>query len=64
MLAFFLKDARPTLVIAFSIPISLMFAVTLMYFSNVSLNVISLSGLALGVGTVSYTHLDVYKRQL
>lgn len=50
VLAFFLKDARPTLVIAFSIPISLMFAVTLMYFSNVSLNVISLSGLALGVG--------------
>ncbi len=50
VLALFLKDVRPTLVIAFSIPISLMFAVTLMYFSNVSLNIISLSGLALGVG--------------
>ena len=50
VLVLFLKDIRPTLVIAFSIPISLMFAVTLMYFSNVSLNIISLSGLALGVG--------------
>ena len=50
ILMFFLKDYRPTLIIALSIPISLMFAITLMYFSNVSLNIISLSGLALGVG--------------
>lgn len=50
VLILFLMDYRPTLVIAFSIPISLMFALTLMYFSNVSLNIISLSGLALGVG--------------
>lgn len=50
VLFFFLLDAKPTLVIAFSIPISLLFAMTLMYFSNVSLNIISLSGLALGVG--------------
>lgn len=50
VLLVFLRDIRPTVVIAFSIPISLMFAVVLMYFSNISLNVISLSGLALGVG--------------
>jgi multidrug efflux pump subunit AcrB len=50
ILLFFLKDYRPTLIIALSIPISLMFAITLMYFSNVTLNIISLSGLALGVG--------------
>ncbi|HHU48543.1 MAG: efflux RND transporter permease subunit [Caldicoprobacterales bacterium] len=50
VLILFLWDIRPTIVIAFSIPISLMFAVTLMYFSNVTLNVISLAGLALGVG--------------
>lgn len=50
VLALFLKDLRPTLVVAFSIPISLMFAVVLMYFSGVTLNMISLSGLALGVG--------------
>ncbi|NLW12191.1 MAG: MMPL family transporter [Clostridiaceae bacterium] len=50
VLLLFLRDIRPTVVIAFSIPISLMFAVTMMFFSNVTLNIISLSGLALGVG--------------
>ncbi len=50
ILIIFLRDIKPTIIIALSIPISLMFAVTLMYFSNVTLNVISLSGLALGVG--------------
>jgi len=50
ILILFLKDIRPTLVIACSIPVSVLFAVALMYFSNVSLNLISLSGLALGVG--------------
>ncbi|MCL2253726.1 MAG: efflux RND transporter permease subunit [Lachnospiraceae bacterium] len=49
-LAFFLRDIKPTLVIACSIPISLITAVALMYFSGVTLNVISLSGLALGIG--------------
>lgn len=46
----FLKNIRPTLVIACSIPISLLAAIVMMYFSGVTLNVISLSGLALGVG--------------
>lgn len=46
----FLKDAKPTLVVAFSIPISLVTAIVCMYFSGVTLNIISLSGLALGVG--------------
>lgn len=50
VLVLFLRDLKPTFVIALSIPISLTFAVVLMYFSNVTLNVISLSGLALGVG--------------
>lgn len=46
----FLKSIRPTIIIAFSIPISVLFAITMMYFSNVTMNIISLSGLALGVG--------------
>ena len=50
VLILFLKDIRPTLVIACSIPLSVIFAVVLMYFSNISLNIISLSGLALGIG--------------
>ncbi len=50
ILILFLKDLRPTLVVACSIPISLVTAVVCMYFSGVTLNVISLSGLALGIG--------------
>ena len=50
ILILFLKDLRPTFIIACSIPISLITAVVCMYFSGVTLNVISLSGLALGVG--------------
>ena len=50
ILLLFLRDLRPTVIVAFSIPISLLFAVVLMYFSGVTLNIISLSGLALGVG--------------
>ncbi|WP_300684062.1 efflux RND transporter permease subunit [Acutalibacter sp. 1XD8-36] len=50
ILLLFLRDLRPTIVIAFSIPISLLVAIVLMYFSGVTLNVISLSGLAVGVG--------------
>ncbi|XCP84168.1 efflux RND transporter permease subunit [Roseburia hominis] len=50
ILALFLKDVKPTVVVAFSIPLSVLFAIVLMYFSDVTLNIISLSGLALGVG--------------
>lgn len=50
ILILFLKDLRPTAVIACSIPISLITAIVCMYFSGVTLNVISLSGLALGIG--------------
>jgi multidrug efflux pump subunit AcrB len=50
ILLIFMKSFRPTLVIACSIPISIVTAIVLMYFSNISLNIISLSGLALGVG--------------
>lgn len=50
VLLLFLKSFRPTLVIACSIPISIMMAIVAMYFSNITLNIISLSGLALGIG--------------
>ena len=50
ILIIFLKDWKPTIIIAVSIPISLVTAIVCMYFSNVTLNVISLSGLALGIG--------------
>lgn len=50
ILILFLKDWRPTAVVACSIPISIITAIVCMYFSGITLNVISLSGLALGVG--------------
>lgn len=50
ILLIFLKDYKPTIIIALSIPISLTFAIALMYFTGVTINIISLSGLALGVG--------------
>ena len=50
ILMIFLKDFRPTIVIGCSIPLSVIFAIVLMYFSGISLNIISLSGLALGIG--------------
>ena len=50
VLIVFLKDLKPTLIIALSIPFSFLFAIVLMYFSGVTINIISLSGLALGVG--------------
>lgn len=50
ILLLFLRDIKPTFIVACSIPISVIFAIVLMYFSGVTLNMISLSGLAIGVG--------------
>ena len=50
ILFLFLRDMRPTFITLCSIPISVVFAIVLMYFSGVSLNMISLSGLAIAVG--------------
>lgn len=50
ILYLFLRDIKPTIIVALSIPVSVIFALVLMYFSGVTLNMISLSGLAIGVG--------------
>lgn len=50
ILLLFLRDIRPTIIVACSIPLSVVAAIVAMYFSGVTLNIISLSGLALGVG--------------
>ena len=50
ILAIFLKDAKPTIVVAISIPLSVLVTLVCMYFSNISLNILSLSGIALGIG--------------
>lgn len=50
VLFLFLRDWRPTIITLVSIPLSLVFAIVLMYFSGVTINMISLSGLAVAVG--------------
>ena len=50
ILFLFLKDWKPTLITLLSIPVSVVFAFVIMYFSGVTLNMISMSGLAISVG--------------
>lgn len=50
VLALFLRSVKPTLVVAFSIPFSVLVAALVMYFSGITLNMMSMSGLALGIG--------------
>ena len=50
VLFLFLRDWRPTVITLVSIPVSVIFAIVLMYFSGVTINMISLSGLAVAVG--------------
>jgi len=50
VLLLFLREFKSSFVITLSIPISVMSTFCLMYFSNINLNMMSLGGLALGVG--------------
>ncbi|MGK2858946.1 MAG: efflux RND transporter permease subunit [Thermoanaerobaculia bacterium] len=50
VLMLFLRDLRPTTIIATSIPLSVLFAFMAMYRLDVSLNIMSLGGLTLGIG--------------
>ncbi len=50
VLLYFLKNLRSTLIIGAAIPISVVITFFLMYSSDISLNIISLGGLALGIG--------------
>ena len=65
----FLRDARSTFIIGLSIPLSIMATFALMFQTNVSLNIMSLGGLALGVGMlvdnsiVVLEAVDRYRKQ-
>jgi len=50
VLLYFLKNIRSTLIIGIAIPISVIITFFLMYSFDISLNIISLGGLALGIG--------------
>ncbi|MDO5331534.1 MAG: efflux RND transporter permease subunit, partial [Bacillota bacterium] len=50
ILALFLKDVIPTIVVAISIPLSVLLAIVAIYFTGLTLNIMTLAGLALGIG--------------
>ena len=50
ILLLFLRDLKPTFIVAVAIPISLLAAFILIYFLNITLNIVSMGGLALGIG--------------
>jgi len=50
ILLIFLKNIRSAIVVTVGIPISILFTLILMFFGKLSLNMMSLGGLALGVG--------------
>jgi len=48
----FLRNFRSTMIISTSIPIAIVGAFVLLYFNNMNLNMITLGGLALGIGLI------------
>ena len=65
VLFLFLRNVRATLIIAVSMPVSIVTTFVLMYFSGINLNLISLAGLALGIGILvdnSFVVLDNFYR--
>ncbi|MGN0301867.1 MAG: efflux RND transporter permease subunit [Anaerotardibacter sp.] len=50
VLALFLRDWKPTVIVAFSIPFSVLLALVFMYFSGISLNVMTLGGISIAIG--------------
>ena len=50
ILFIFLRSFRATFIVGIAIPISLLFAIILIYLSGITLNIVSLGGLALGIG--------------
>ena len=69
VLFYFLKDVLSTSIISLAIPISVVVTFFLMFLSNVSLNIMSLGGLALGIGMlvdnaiVVLESIDRYKKK-
>jgi HAE1 family hydrophobic/amphiphilic exporter-1 len=69
ILFLFLRDVRSTLIIALSIPVSILATFALMYQTGITLNIMSLGGVALGVGMlvdnsiVVLEAVDRYRRQ-
>jgi HAE1 family hydrophobic/amphiphilic exporter-1 len=67
VLLFFLRNVRSTVVISLSIPISIIATFTLIYFGGFTLNLMTLGGLALGVGMMVDNSIvvleNIYRRR-
>lgn len=67
VLLFFLRNIRSTVVIALSIPISVVATFSLIYFGGFTLNLMTLGGLALGVGMMVDSSVvvleNIFRRQ-
>ncbi|MDF3129010.1 efflux RND transporter permease subunit [Kiritimatiellaeota bacterium B1221] len=67
VLLFFLRNIRSTVVIALSIPISVVATFALVYFGGYTLNLMTLGGLALGVGMMVDSSVvvleNIFRRQ-
>jgi HAE1 family hydrophobic/amphiphilic exporter-1 len=67
VLLFFLRNLRSTLVISLAIPISMIATFALLYFGGFTLNLMSLGGLALGVGMMVDSSVvvleNIFRRQ-
>ena len=50
ILLIFLLSIKPTLIVAISIPVSVIGTFAAMYFAGINLNIVSMGGLALGIG--------------
>ncbi len=50
VLILFLRAVKPTLIVAFSIPFSVLFAIVIMYFTGLDLNIMTLGALSLSIG--------------
>ncbi|MDR1565031.1 MAG: efflux RND transporter permease subunit [Oscillospiraceae bacterium] len=53
IIALLLMDLRPSIVLLFTVPVCLAFAIGIMYLTQVTVNLLSLAGLALGMGMVA-----------
>ncbi len=61
VLFFFLGHLRPTMFVAFAIPVSIFFALFLMYLFGFTINILSMAGLAIAVGMVVDNGIVVFE---
>lgn len=68
ILLFFLRNIRSTMVISLSIPISVIATFSLVYFGGLTINLMTLGGLALGVGMMVDSSIvvleNIYRRRV